>query len=81
MTTPTAAEIDKAVAIVDKLLTIAASFYLPLKLALPFIMMGVRYEAGKLERGLADGSLVSDGHGGIVPVSNSRYDPKTGQFL
>ena len=78
---PTSDEIDKAVAIVEQLLGIAAGFYLPLKLALPFIMIGVRFEAGRLKSGLANGSLVPDGRGGIVPASNSKYDPKTGAFL
>ena len=80
-TAPTDAEIDKAVSIVDSLLGIAAGFYLPLKLALPFIMIGVRYEAGRLKKGLGDGSLLPDGKGGIVPASNSHYNSRTGQFL
>lgn len=27
------------------------------------------------------GPIVPDGHGGFVPASNSRYDPKTGRFI
>ena len=27
------------------------------------------------------GPVVPDGQGGMVPASNSRYDPKTGKFL
>lgn len=35
----------------------------------------------KLNRVTAPLQVVSDGAGGFVPVTNSRYDPKTGQFL
>lgn len=31
--------------------------------------------------GVAAGATVSDGAGGFVPTSNSKYDPKTGAFL
>ncbi|PWT71912.1 MAG: hypothetical protein C5B60_10285 [Chloroflexi bacterium] len=41
----------------------------------------VKFEAHKLKAGLADGSIVPDGHGGFVPATNSRYDPTTGRFL
>jgi hypothetical protein len=74
-------DIDKSVAIVDALLGDLAAIYPPASLALPFIKALVGLEAWKLKVGLNNGSLVSDGKGGIVPASNSKYDPKTGVFL
>ncbi len=76
-----AQNIDAAVAVILDLLTIGAKFYPPLAAAIPFLSMFIKYEAHKLKGGLADGTIVPDGHGGLVPITNSRYDPKTGRFL
>ena len=78
----TPAQIDEGVAVMGELVKVIGQLYAPAAAAAPFIMMLVKLEAWKLKAGLADGSLVSDGTPfGVVPKTNSRYDPKTGRFL
>jgi hypothetical protein len=52
-----------------------------LAFAEPFITRGIKHEVDSLKRGIADGSIISDGRGGFVPATNSRYDPNTGLFI
>lgn len=63
------------------LITIGEQFYRPLALVSPFLRAFVKWQAHKIKVGVRDGTILPDGHGGFVPASNSRYDPKTGQFL
>lgn len=49
--------------------------------ALPIIKFFIKREAANLKAGIKSGTIVPDGHGGFVPSSNSRYNPKTGEFL
>lgn len=78
-------EIDIGVTVLIDFLRFFAKLNPELKLALPFIELAIKWEAGKLKTGIADGSIVSDGAGGFVPKTNSRvmpdgtlrdYDPK-----
>ena len=73
--------IDIGLAAILGFLAFISIFSPKLKAAMPFIRMFLTYQAHKLQGGLADGTLVPDGRGGIVPITNSRYDPKTGRFL
>jgi hypothetical protein len=75
------AKIDGVVAVINELVKLGGLFYAPLGMAYPFIMHIVSGEADKLKDGLADGTVVPDGHGGFVPGTNSRYDAKTGRFI
>jgi hypothetical protein len=84
----TAAEIDRDVAILldglKVILRAGAKVYPPLEMAVlaePIIAFVIKHQAAKLKAGLADGSIISDGHGGFVPATNSRYDPNTGFFV
>lgn len=52
-----------------------------LGMALPFLESYVRHQISVVRTGVADGSIISDGRGGWIPASNSRYDPETGRFL
>ncbi len=76
-----AQNIDVAVAVLLDLLKVGAKFYPPLAAAMPILSMFIKYQAYKIKGGLADGTIVPDGAGGWVPITNSRYDPKTGRFL
>lgn len=69
------------VAVVDALIDLGGLFYGPLRFAAPLIKGEIWREANKLKSGLTSGTIVPDGHGGYVPVDNSKYDPKTGRFL
>lgn len=75
------AKIDSVETVIGELVTLGGLFYPPLKWAKPLIMSFVHSEVVKLKTGLANGTIVPDGHGGFVPSSNSRFDPKTGEFL
>jgi hypothetical protein len=68
-------EIDVAVAVLGDLLKAGSTFYPPLAVAAPAISMFVKFEANKLKTGIADGSIVPDGRGGLVPNTNSRVMP------
>jgi hypothetical protein len=37
--------------------------------------MFIAFEASKLKIGIANGTIVPDGHGGLVPNTNSRVMP------
>ena len=76
-----AENIDKGAAVILDLLKVGAKLYPPLAAAIPILSMFIRLQAHKIKVGLADGTIVPDGAGGLVPITNSRYDPKTGQFL
>ena len=78
MTPEQASEI---VRVFEDALTLAAQFYPPLAIASPILNWIVAYEVGKLQAGIANGTIIPDGKGGYVPVTNSHYDPKTGEFL
>lgn len=75
------AKIDSVVTVISELITLGGLFYPPLRFARPLIMAFIHSEAVKLKIGLSNGTIVPDGEGGFVPSTNSRYDPKTGQFL
>lgn len=77
----TPAEIDRDVDILIKLLTFVSKFYAPLAVALPTVTNLIRLAAVALKSGIAQGTLVFDGKGGIVPATNSHYDQKTGKFI
>jgi hypothetical protein len=77
----TPAQIDEVVVILQDVLKIGATAYPPLAVAAPLISAYIAYEATTIKTGLANGTLVPDGMGGIVPATNSRYDPATGKFL
>ncbi len=62
-------------------LNVASSFYPPIKGIAPFLLYLLQRELRKVQQGVASGELVPDGKGGFVPSTNSRYDPKTGEFL
>jgi hypothetical protein len=68
-------EIDAAVAVLSDLLKVGATFYPPLAVASPAISMFIAFEASKLKIGIANGTIVPDGHGGLVPNTNSRVMP------
>ena len=77
----TPAQIDEGVVIMGDLVKVLGQFYAPAALAAPFIMALVKLEAWRLKAGIADGSLVDDGLGGLVPAhGQSIYDPRTGEF-
>jgi hypothetical protein len=61
-----ARNIDTAVTIILDLLKVGAGFYPPLAAAAPVLSMFINYEAHKLKSGLADGTILPDGHGGFV---------------
>ena len=73
--------IDEVVLILSDALKVAAVVYPPIAPAIPILNAVIALESGRLKSGLSDGSVVPDGRGGFVPSSNSRYDPKTGEFL
>jgi hypothetical protein len=77
----TSAEIDMAEAAILDLLKVGAVFYPPLAPAIPLISGILKFQTTVIRNGLADGSIVPDGAGGLVPITNSHYDPKTGRFL
>jgi hypothetical protein len=76
-----AEDIDRAVAVLQDIVKIGAAAYPPLQFAVPLLNAFVAHEGHKLKVGIATGAIVSDGKGGFVPASNSRYDPITGKFL
>ncbi len=76
-----AAEIDMFVAVAIGGLKLGAELYPPFAVAVPLFVYIINREAAKLKSGLADGTVVPDGHGGFVPSSNSHFDPVTGRFL
>jgi len=77
----TNAEIDAAAAGLVDLLKIGASVYPPLAIAAPLLEKIIQYEANHLKVGIAAGTIVSDGHGGLIPAHGQSYfDPKTGKF-
>jgi hypothetical protein len=71
----TSDEIDMAEAAILDLLKIGSAVYPQLAAAAPVISMFIRLETHKIKIGLADGTIVSDGHGGLVPITNSRIMP------
>jgi hypothetical protein len=75
------ARIDAFVSLIDACLKFGGLFYLPVEVGRPLIMGVVQEESDKLKNGLASGDIVSDGHWGYVPGTNSTYDPKTGRFI
>lgn len=74
-------EIDLAAKVIIDLLKLGAEVFPALGPALPTLTVFIRWEAFKLKAGIADGSIVPDGQGGLVPSSNSRYNAKNGKFL
>jgi hypothetical protein len=74
-------DIDRMVAVMTDLLKVGSAFYPPLAVAAPILTSFIQNEASKLHVGLANGTIVPDGRGGFAPVTNSRFDPKTGEFL
>jgi hypothetical protein len=74
-------EIDAGVTLLIDAMKLGEFLDPKLASAVPFVTMFLRYEAHKLKVGLASGAIVPDGHGGLVPITNSRYDPATGEFL
>jgi hypothetical protein len=75
------AVIDEVANFILGSLDIIGTAYPPVGQALPILKFFIRREATKLKTGIADGSIVPDGHGGFVPSTNSHYDPKTGEFI
>jgi hypothetical protein len=71
----TTEEIDMAEAAILDLIKIGTAYYPPLAVSAPFIATFIKFEATKIRVGLADGSIVPDGQGGLVPVTNSRVMP------
>ena len=67
---------DGAIADIDKLLSMAGGF-LPQAAVAKEILDGLV----ALNRATAPVAVQTDGQGGWVPTTNSRYDPKTGAFL
>jgi hypothetical protein len=76
-----AGDIDRAVATLQDIVKIGATAYPPLEFAVPLLNAFIAHEGHKLKIGIATGAIVSDGKGGFVPASNSRYNPITGEFL
>lgn len=74
-------QIDEGVALVSTLLDDGALFYPRLAVLKPLIMFLARREAAYLKSGLDNGSIVPDGAGGFVPATNSRFNPRTGEFI
>jgi hypothetical protein len=74
-------EIDAGVTVLIDALKVGVLLDPALAPAEPFIAMFLRYQAHTLKTGLASGAIVPDGHGGLVPITNSRFDPATGEFL
>lgn len=74
-------EIDMVEAALLDLLKIGSVAYPSLALAAPLIAIWLKFQFHKLRIGIADGSIVSDGMGGLVPAhGQSIYDPITGIF-
>jgi len=66
---------------VEKIIAFAADLYPPLALYAPIIDAFLRHQVALIKAGVADGSIIADGKGGFVRSDNSRFDPKTGDFL
>jgi hypothetical protein len=62
-------EIDMTEAAVLDLIKIGAAYYPPLGPVAPFLEMFVRLEAHKLKIGISNGTIVPDGHGGLITKS------------
>jgi hypothetical protein len=83
----TSDEIDRLEAILIDALRLGAKLAPPplnvlLPITLPVLEYFVRHRIiAPMKIGIANGTIVSDGHGGFVPATNSRYDPKTGEFI
>jgi hypothetical protein len=77
----TPGDIDTTETVLIDLLKVGAVFYPPLAVALPIVTSFIQQQTANLKTGLANGTIVPDGQGGFVPITNSRYDPKTGEFL
>ncbi len=71
-------EIDSGATIVSVFLKVGAKF-VP-QLAIASSALQVAMVLVPMIDSLA-GPLVPDGHGGVVPASNSRFDPLTGRFI
>jgi hypothetical protein len=67
---------DGAIAGIDKLLTTAGAV-IPQAVLAKEILDGLV----ALNKATAPVAVQSDGRGGFVPTSNSRFDPATGEFL
>lgn len=74
-------DIEAAETVLIDLLKVGSAFYPPLAVATPIVTSVIQQQMAALKTGLANGTVVPDGQGGFVPVTNSRYDPKTGEFL
>lgn len=75
------ARIDAVATLLNEALNVVSVFYPPIQPAVPIIQFFIKHEVAVLKTGLMDGSIVPDGQGGFVPITNSRYDPRTGEFL
>lgn len=51
------------------------------ELLIPVVYNAANMGVSSVTADVASGKIVPDGRGGYVPTSNSKYDPKTGQFL
>ncbi len=67
---------DKDIAAIDQALSMASNFIPQAEIAKE-ILDGLV----ELNKATAPDAVVPDGHGGFVPSTNSKYDPKTGEFL
>jgi hypothetical protein len=65
--------IDIGVICLLDLLKVAAAINPEVAVAAPYISMFINYQAHHIKAGVADGSIVPDDHGGLVPVTNSHY--------
>lgn len=79
-------DLDRAEGVLIDLVRCGVKFAPPpyntmLSLVLPLIESFVRHQVAQVKTGIADGSIISDGRGGFVPNTNSRFNPKTGKFL
>jgi len=74
-------QITQTVSKIAEALDLAAGVWPALAPVFRTIRAFVLLEGQNLIAGLHDGSIVPDGQGGFVPVTNSRFDPKTGKFL
>ena len=71
--------------LIDGIFAVLVAVYPPLTaikfIMLPLLRAAIGTAATSIAKGIADGTLVPDGAGGFVPATNSRYDPKTGNFI
>lgn len=74
-------EIDAGVDAVISILRLVSLFSPRLRRSLPLVSWILHREASKLKAGIADGSIIPDGQGGLIPAhGQSEVDPVTGFF-